>query len=173
MRKAFAQFGTRTSTSTDDVQTADGSNTTHKFFMPATVLAFLFAVTISMLVVRGVASVQNHTVSEQTLLNTPKEEEKQNQESSEAAAEQSTSVSTEAKVDNGQASVNVQVNGQSVSVDPGESVHQTVTNNGTTTTIDVQNNSTTSGDANNTSFTHNNTSSFSTSFQSFSGMSSQ
>lgn len=172
MQQAIAQFGSRTSTPTDGVQAAHGSSRRHKYLMPATVLAFLLAVVISMLVARGVASVQNHATTEQTLTNTLKQEDNKNLESNETSSEQAASVNTKATIDNGQANVKVEVNGQELPVSPNESVHRTVTNNGTTTTIDIQTNAIQSGDAAQ-SFGSNNTSSFSTSFQSSTVISSQ
>lgn len=172
MQKAFAQFGSRTATSNHGVSTARNIQY-HAYHMPVIALAFLLVIIVSIVAARAIQSVQrDNTPVTQALTNTPKEEGAQS-EALVAAEPQASSVTTEAKVENGQASVSMTVNGQEVSIPQQGSTHQTISNNGATTTIDVQTNSVQSGNTNQSSFTHNNTSSFSTSFQSVTGNSSQ
>lgn len=153
-----------------------GAKTGNTFTMsnisrPVTVLAFLIAVVLSVLVIRNTqtSSSQSSELQQDTIDQVAPAETKQSDavQSSEtpASAPGEQSINTEMRVENGQTDVNVEVNGQQVPINDEGTTHQTITQDGSQTTVDVniqngQTNAVVNTDGNN------NSSSFTSSFQS-------
>lgn len=134
-----------------------------RFISPATVLAFLIAIILSVLVVRSSQSLQNQSpdyttetvVDSQTSATEqiPVEDSDTGSESTQGESTTSvhseTNITTRAVIQDGVGSVHMQVNGDEVPVEPNGSTHHVIENDSgrTTLDIDVHNNQSSSSNA--------------------------
>lgn len=154
---------------------AGATFTVARLTQPVTVLAFLVAIMLSVLIVRNTqagsgqsSEIQQETVDQVAPAEATQSEASQNSEATTPTQTNNAdtqSINTEMRVENGQAEVSVEVNGEQVPVRNEGSTHRTIIQDGSQTTVDVniQN-----GQSNTTTTTHGtaNSSSYSSNFQS-------
>jgi hypothetical protein len=162
MRRIFQ----RSQKSTTATQNGSDSSSAivNRFISPATVLAFLIAILLSIFVIKGSQSLQSQSADYQTETAVDSQTGATEQstveidvtgsESTQGLSRSSseTTISTDSSIDNGVGSVTVEVNGQEVPVDQNSVTHQVIQNDSSRTTIDVnlqnnQSSSSSSGDS--------------------------
>ena len=152
MRSVFQRTQKSTS-ATNTGGSSNGYSVVQLVKTPATMLAFLIAIIMSVLVIKSSQSLQSQSAEfvPQTTVDSQvsaSEENNVSSETSDASASGSfqgqsnigasgNTVTTRTVIDNGQASVQMEVNGEEVPVDQNGATNHTVTQNGGQTNINV------------------------------------
>lgn len=121
----------------------------NRFITPATTLAFLIAILLSVFAIKSSQSMQSQSpgYTTEAVVDSQTGATEENKveidvtgsESTQGLSRSSseTSISTYSRIDNGVGSVSVEVNGQEVPIDQNSNTHQVIENDSSRTTIDV------------------------------------